>query len=157
MLKASWRNAIRSSRWNSEARNWIAWPVIELLIAIGVFGVLIAVLGWVSRVTGETTDLLGFGRTMGSVGQVYPRSLDFSVVSMLLSLSSGPANLAKTIRLMAGADLVSEGFRKGQVGSSAMPHKMNSRSCERINGFSLIPYTGDHASLCIPRTKVIRR
>ena len=39
----------------------IAWPVIELLIAIGVIGVLIAVLGWVSRVTGETTDLLGFG------------------------------------------------------------------------------------------------
>jgi adenylosuccinate lyase len=31
-----------------------------------------------------------------------------------------------------------EGFAKGQVGSSAMPHKMNSRSCERINGFHVI-------------------
>ena len=36
---------------------------------------------------------------------------------------------------MAGHELASEGFAKGQVGSSAMPHKMNSRSCERINGF----------------------
>ena len=31
-----------------------------------------------------------------------------------------------------------EGFAKGQTGSSAMPHKMNSRSCERINGFHAI-------------------
>jgi adenylosuccinate lyase len=39
---------------------------------------------------------------------------------------------------MAGHELASEGFAKGQVGSSAMPHKMNSRSCERLNGFAAI-------------------
>ena len=39
---------------------------------------------------------------------------------------------------MAGNELVTEGFQPGQVGSSAMPHKMNARSCERINGFSVI-------------------
>jgi adenylosuccinate lyase len=39
---------------------------------------------------------------------------------------------------MAGHDLVTEGFRPGQVGSSAMPHKMNTRSCERVNGFAII-------------------
>ena len=39
---------------------------------------------------------------------------------------------------MAGHELASEGFAKGQVGSSAMPHKMNSRSCERLNGFAVI-------------------
>jgi adenylosuccinate lyase len=33
---------------------------------------------------------------------------------------------------------VTEGFKEGQVGSSAMPHKMNTRSCERINGFKHI-------------------
>ncbi|MHC4093263.1 MAG: lyase family protein [Planctomycetota bacterium] len=54
---------------------------------------------------------LGFERTLTSVGQVYP------------------------LRLMAGHELATEGFKPGQVGSSAMPHKMNSRSCERINGF----------------------
>lgn len=78
---------------------------------------------------------LGFSATFDSVGQVYPRSLDFDVVSALVQLASGPANLATTIRLMAGENLVTEGFVDGQVGSSAMPHKMNARSCERVNGF----------------------
>jgi adenylosuccinate lyase len=39
---------------------------------------------------------------------------------------------------MAGSGLVSEGFKSGQVGSSAMPHKMNSRSSERINGMMVL-------------------
>ena len=39
---------------------------------------------------------------------------------------------------MAGHELVTEGFRPGQVGSSAMPHKMNTRSCERVNGLAVI-------------------
>ena len=37
-----------------------------------------------------------------SVGQVYPRSLDFDVVSALVQAAAGPSNLATTIRLMAG-------------------------------------------------------
>src|SRR5690606_12120717 len=81
---------------------------------------------------------LGFQRTLTNVGQVYPRSLDFEVVSCLVQLASGPGNLAKTIRLMAGQELATEGFKPGQVGSSAMPHKMNARSCERISGFIAI-------------------
>lgn len=80
-------------------------------------------------------DHLGFSQVLDDVGQVYPRSLDLDVVSALLQLASGPANLATTIRLMAGQELATEGFQPGQVGSSAMPHKMNSRSCERVNGF----------------------
>jgi len=81
---------------------------------------------------------LGFDRSFDSVGQVYPRSFDFEVVSLLTQISSGPANFAKTLRLMAGAELATEGFKPGQVGSSAMPHKMNARSSERITGFSVI-------------------
>ncbi len=76
--------------------------------------------------------------TFTSVGQVYPRSLDFDVVSALLQLAAGPSSLATTIRLMAGFELATEGFRPGQVGSSAMPHKMNSRSTERINGMMVL-------------------
>jgi adenylosuccinate lyase len=78
---------------------------------------------------------LGVARFFSNVGQVYPRSLDFDVVSALFQLASGPGDFARTLRLMAGHELAGEGFAKGQVGSSAMPHKMNSRSCERINGF----------------------
>ncbi len=86
----------------------------------------------------RVAEHLGFARTLVNVGQVYPRSLDFEVVACLVQLASGPGNLAKTIRLMAGQELATEGFQAGQVGSSAMPHKMNSRSCERINGFIAI-------------------
>jgi adenylosuccinate lyase len=46
--------------------------------------------------------------------------------------------MATTIRLMSGFGLVSEGFKSGQVGSSAMPHKMNARSSERINGMMVL-------------------
>jgi adenylosuccinate lyase len=81
---------------------------------------------------------LGFERVLTSVGQVYPRSLDFDVLSALVQLAAGPSSLATTIRLMAGNETVTEGFKAGQVGSSAMPHKMNTRSCERVNGLAVV-------------------
>jgi adenylosuccinate lyase len=81
---------------------------------------------------------LGFSRVLDSVGQVYPRSLDWDVLTALVHASAGPSSLATTIRLMAGNELVTEGFKPGQVGSSAMPHKMNTRSCERVNGFAVL-------------------
>ena len=81
---------------------------------------------------------LGFERIFDSVGQIYPRSLDFDAVSALVQLGAGPSSLATTIRLMAGNETVTEGFKEGQVGSSAMPHKMNARSCERVGGFQVI-------------------
>jgi adenylosuccinate lyase len=86
----------------------------------------------------RVAEHLGFRRVLTSVGQVYPRSLDFDVVSSLVQLAAGPSSLATTIRLMAGQELVTEGFRAGQVGSSAMPHKMNTRSCERVNGLAVV-------------------
>ena len=81
---------------------------------------------------------LGFERVLTSVGQIYPRSLDHDVIGALVQLAAAPSSLATTIRLMAGHDLVTEGFQAGQVGSSAMPHKMNTRSCERVNGFMVL-------------------
>jgi len=81
---------------------------------------------------------LGFSGTLTSVGQVYPRSLDYDVLTTLVQLAAAPSSLATTIRLMAGVELATEGFRPGQVGSSAMPHKMNSRSAERINGMLVL-------------------
>jgi adenylosuccinate lyase len=80
----------------------------------------------------------GFENTLTSVGQIYPRSIDFEVVSKLLQIASAPSSFATSIRLMAGSNLASEGFKAGQVGSSAMPHKMNSRSSERINGMMVL-------------------
>ncbi|WP_185746594.1 adenylosuccinate lyase [Mycolicibacter terrae] len=86
----------------------------------------------------RVAEFLGFSNVFSSVGQVYPRSLDHDVVSALVQLGAGPSSLAHTIRLMAGHELVTEGFAPGQVGSSAMPHKMNTRSCERVNGLQVV-------------------
>ena len=82
----------------------------------------------------EVAHHLGFANVLDSTGQIYPRSFDFDVVTTLVQLSAAPSSLATSIRLMAGSDLVTEGFKAGQVGSSAMPHKMNTRSCERKIG-----------------------
>jgi adenylosuccinate lyase len=86
----------------------------------------------------RVADHLGFAHILVSTGQVYPRSLDLDVISALAQVAAAPSNLATSIRLMAGHELVTEGFQPGQVGSSAMPHKMNTRSCERINGLAVI-------------------
>lgn len=86
----------------------------------------------------EIASELGFTRVLASTGQIYPRSLDYDVLTTLVQIAASPSSLAISIRLMAGAELVTEGFVAGQVGSSAMPHKMNTRSCERINGLTVI-------------------
>jgi len=90
------------------------------------------------RLNDQVAAHLGFTRVLTTVGQVYPRSLDWEVLSLLVQVAAGPSALATSLRLMAGHDLVTEGFAEGQVGSSAMPHKMNMRSCERIGGLMLV-------------------
>lgn len=101
--------------------------------------------GKLAELESRIAEHLGFARCLTSVGQVYPRSLDYEAVSALVQLAAAPSSLAKTIRLMAGQELVTEGFQPGQVGSSAMPHKMNTRSCERVNGLAVL--LRGHASM----------
>ena len=81
---------------------------------------------------------LGFSCVFDSVGQVYPRSLDMDALSALAQIGAALSSLSMTIRLMAGNETVTEGFKEGQVGSSAMPHKMNARSCERVGGMQVL-------------------
>ena len=118
------------------------YPVRGLKGPVGTQMDLMTLLGGDSEKVAQMEDAilehLGVGSVLETVGQVYPRSLDFEVVSVFVRLASGPSSFAKTLRIMAGHELASEGFAKGQVGSSAMPHKMNSRSCERLNGFAVI-------------------
>ncbi len=78
----------------------------------------------------------GFEHTLTSIGQVYPRSLDYDLISHLVNLSAPLRNFALTVRLMAGYELMTEGFSKHQAGSSAMPHKMNVRTAERVYGLA---------------------
>ena len=93
---------------------------------------------------GRIAAHLGFEAVLTNVGQVYPRSLDLDVVSALVQAAAGPADLALTIRLMAGQELATEGFRPGQVGSSAMPHKMNSPQLRAHRGLPHHPARPPH-------------
>jgi adenylosuccinate lyase len=121
------------------------YPLRGIKGPVGTQQDMLDLLGDVDRLEQQVAEHLGFEHVLDNVGQVYPRSLDFDVVSALVQAASGPANLAKAIRLMAGQELVTEGFLPGQVGSSAMPHKMNARSCERINGFTAV--LGGHLAM----------
>jgi len=112
-------------------------PLRGLKGPVGTQADLVALLGDADKVEALEAAIarhLGFERRLDSVGQVYPRSLDLEVVGSLVQAASAPTSFATTVRLMAGDGLITEGFAAGQVGSSAMPHKMNPRSCERIVG-----------------------
>ena len=54
----------------------------------------------------EIANDLGFNRVLDSTGQIYPRSFDYDVVTTLVQLAASPSSLATSIRLMAGAELV---------------------------------------------------
>ena len=77
---------------------------------------------------------LGFNQLLIAPSQIYPRSIDYEIVTALVQLAGSPSNIATNVRIMSGFGLVSEGFTKDQVGSSAMPHKINARLSERVNG-----------------------
>jgi adenylosuccinate lyase len=90
---------------------------------------------------------LGFRNVLTAPGQVYPRSFDFALLANLAASGSACENFAKGMRLMSGYELVTEGFAEGQVGSSAMPHKMNPKNSERICGLTeLLKMYADGAS-----------
>jgi adenylosuccinate lyase len=113
------------------------YPLRGIKGAVGTQQDLVELLGdpaAAERIDRRVAERLGFAASLDNVGQVYPRSLDLDVVAALVQVAAAPANLALSLRLMAGHELATEGFRAGQVGSSAMPHKTNTRSSERISG-----------------------
>jgi len=91
-----------------------------------------------SGIDQEITKALGFETLAISPSQIYPRSFDFEVLATLVQLSAAASNMATNVRLMSGHGLVSEGFKSDQVGSSAMPHKVNARLSERLNGLAVV-------------------
>ena len=131
-----------------------AYPLRGLVGAVGTSLDQLTLLGGdqdkLQQLQEEVCHFLGFKKQLQAVGQIYPRSLDYEVLGCLYQLGAGIADLARTLRLMAGNEWITEGFTKGQVGSSSMPHKMNTRSTERINGFQVVlgGYVHMLGSLC---------
>jgi adenylosuccinate lyase len=91
-----------------------------------------------SVLDGEIARLFGFENVAKASSQIYPRSYDYEVLTCLVQVSAAATNMSTNIRLMSGHGLINEGFKRNQVGSSAMPHKVNSRSSERINALGVI-------------------
>ena len=79
-----------------------------------------------------------FKNSLIAPAQIYPRSIDYEIITTLVQLASAPSNIATNIRLMSGMGILSEGMKEGQTGSSAMPHKVNARLSERVNGLSSV-------------------
>lgn len=70
--------------------------------------------------------------------QVIPRDRHAEMLNALALLGTGLERLAVELRHLQRSDVaeVTEGFTKGQKGSSAMPHKKNPISAENITGLS---------------------
>lgn len=70
--------------------------------------------------------------------QVIPRDRHAELLNTLAIIGTGLERLAVELRHLQRSDVseVSEGFTKGQKGSSAMPHKKNPISAENITGLS---------------------
>lgn len=84
-----------------------------------------------SIVTSNFTDGPA-GHQLFSVGQCYPRGYDLPLTSAALQLAAACNTICINVRLMAMLGLAQEAPKPDQVGSSAMPHKINPRYSERV-------------------------
>ena len=75
-----------------------------------------------------------------TVGQIISRIYYYDIVSLISTISMAVDNIAMDIRLYSqdGIGLMREGFGRGQIGSSSMPHKKNPIGCENICGISKV-------------------
>jgi adenylosuccinate lyase len=115
------------------------FPLKGINGAIGTGSDLKSVIGsnWQS-IEDSVLESLSVNKSLIAPSQIYPRSIDFQVISSLFQLASPLASIATNIRLMAGLGLVAEGKASNQVGSSAMPHKNNPRLSERVNALFIV-------------------
>lgn len=112
-----------------------------LVGAVGTGADLVTVLGSAEKyrlVNLEFAQRYGYACIMGSTGQTAHRSEDAAVAAAAVSLTAACANLARMVRLETGYGRMWEIQTDDQVGSSAMPHKRNSITAERINGLANI-------------------
>jgi len=72
--------------------------------------------------------------------QIISRDIHCQFINTLALIGSCLNKIATEIRLLQKTEVleVEEPFFKGQIGSSAMPHKRNPVTCERISGLSRI-------------------
>jgi adenylosuccinate lyase len=81
--------------------------------------------------------------------QVIARDLHANFLSALAILAGVVENCAVEIRHLQRWEVaeVEEGFKSGQKGSSAMPHKKNPIACENLTGLARVIRANSHAAL----------
>ncbi len=79
---------------------------------------------------------MGFGNRYGVSGQTYTRKVDAQILGTLANVASSASKMGHDLRLLANLREVEEPFEEEQVGSSAMPYKMNPMRAERICGMA---------------------
>jgi adenylosuccinate lyase len=81
--------------------------------------------------------------------QVVPRDRHAQFMATLGTLASSLDRIATEIRHLQRSDVreVEEPFRKGQKGSSAMPHKRNPVGCENVSGLSRVVRSNVQAAM----------
>lgn len=94
-------------------------------------------------ITGHLTDQQP-GTPLFSVGQNYPRGLDLPLFSAALQLAAACGNVCTTVRLMSVLGQLQENVTATQVGSSAMPHKVNPRYSERVHSLQVVARGYNH-------------
>ena len=93
--------------------------------------------GLEAKVEAEALKLLGFKPFYGAT-QIMPRELYASIAQAICQIVLTLDKIATDIRLGArsGRPILQEPFGKKQKGSSAMPHKKNTISCEQLEGMA---------------------
>jgi adenylosuccinate lyase len=99
--------------------------------AIGNYG------GLDAEIEKEALEILGFKPFYGAT-QIMPRSLYAPLAEAICQIVQIIGKIAMDIRLGArsGRPIYQEPFGKKQKGSSAMPHKKNTISCEQLEGMA---------------------
>lgn len=78
----------------------------------------------------------GFSRTVSVSGQTYSRKIDSRILQGLSQIAQSAGKYAVDMRLLQSRGEMQEPTGEDQVGSSAMPHKVNPIRTERITGLS---------------------
>ncbi len=91
-------------------------------------------------------DLVGeiLGIPMAVISnQIVQRDIYCEVLCSLAILASTLDKMATEVRNLQRTEIheASEGFSKGQVGSSTMPHKRNPVTCEKVSGLARVIYS----------------
>lgn len=79
-----------------------------------------------------------YALALPSIGQCYPRGIDLPLVAVALQIVGACETVATHVRLWSMLGHARETPALEQVGSSAMPHKVNPRYSERVCGLAAV-------------------